>query len=177
MRRKVFDQSSPVHPVSESRGVPWAWRRSTHTCTHRNPCVIYWMLHQNSPTVELWWEKIEENLTRPLRNRPWILGGLIQNCLCILGGPIRNHLCILGGPIRNRLCIFEGLAGLLRAAPWESGSSPGSTQKALFFPPLLLRLTHSAPSELTSLKSNEVGTAKQFEIMVFSLSYSGQWQC
>ena len=31
LRRLVFDQSSPVHPVSESRGVAWAWQTDGRT--------------------------------------------------------------------------------------------------------------------------------------------------
>ena len=76
------------------------------------------MVHQNSPTVEVWKEKIEGNLRRAIRNRLWILGGPIQNRMCILGGPIRKPIRIRK-LIRNlskrvgKDGVFLGLAGLL----------------------------------------------------------------
>ena len=52
-------------PLSE-----WRWRHSskiTHYISNRKFCCLFGMIamvHQNSPTVEVWWEKIEGNLRK-----------------------------------------------------------------------------------------------------------------
>ena len=71
-------------------------------------CIIA-MVHQNSPTVEIYWEQIEWiTLSGTIRNHMYHLGGFVRNQQCLLEWPLQNRTCILGWPIRNRPCILKG---------------------------------------------------------------------
>ena len=75
-----------------------------YSISYRNFCCFSYiivMVHQNSPTVEFWQEKIESNLRRANTEPSVDFRKANTEHLCILGGPIRNRLGILGGPIRK----------------------------------------------------------------------------
>ena len=93
-----------------------SYRRLRHSISNRFfqcfSCIID-RVCQKTPTVQIWWEKIESqyripNLGQTIRNRPCNLGQTIRNRPCNLGQTIRIRPCNSGRPIRTRPCNLGG---------------------------------------------------------------------
>ena len=140
--------------------------RNTHSISNRNFCCFSYMIpmvHQNSPTVEFWHEKIEGNLRRAnpepsvdfrRANTEPSVDFRKANAEPSVHFRRANtetfftQIYILFLRV-GKDGVFLGLAGLLLGIslglrPWEiPPSSPACPRKTPSFPPLLLRLTHS----------------------------------
>ena len=138
-------------------------RGNIHSISNRKFCCfscIIAMVHQNSPTVEFWWDNIQGNLRRPntepsmdFRRANTELSqdfrkANMEPSVHFRRANTENYWkqnVNLSKRVRKD-GVFLGLAGLLlgislRLCPWEiPRSSPAIPWKTPSFPPILLRL-------------------------------------